>query len=167
MGMIGAYKRLSAEQLQELLASPETITDLLYPDDDEDDIAEDPSMIDIDKAWHGLHFLLNGDPWSGEGPLFSVVLGGTEIGEDLGYGPARYLTPEEVKETAAALDNVTDVELRAKYDPAAFAAADIYPQIWGGDAAEALEYIMQSLTTVRAFFREAAEHGEAVLLYMM
>jgi len=54
--------------------------------------------ISIDKAWHGLHYLLCGAPEPVAGPLGQAVFGGTDIGEDQGYGPARYFTPTQVAE---------------------------------------------------------------------
>src|SRR5262249_38852831 len=59
--------------------------------------------VSIDKAWHGLHYLLCGAPEPAPGPLGQAVFGGTEIGEDQGYGPARYFTPAQVAEIATAL----------------------------------------------------------------
>src|SRR5262249_47562522 len=54
--------------------------------------------VSIDKAWHGLHYLLCGAPEPAPGPLGQAVFGGTEIGEDQGYGPARYFTVPPVPE---------------------------------------------------------------------
>ena len=161
MGMIGGYKRISQEQLDELLQSPDALEELLFGDEE-----ADPHQLDVDKAWHGLHFLLNGEPWSGEGPLFNAVLGGTPIGEDMGYGPVRYLTPQEVRETAQALQQLNDADLRSRFDPAAFAAADIYPDIWVRDGVEGLDYVMTYLEEVRRFFLVAAEQGEGMLLFL-
>ena len=44
----------------------------------------------LEKAWHGLHYLLTGDAWGGGPPLNFIVMGGDEIdGVDTGYGPPR------------------------------------------------------------------------------
>jgi len=48
--------------------------------------------VSLDKAWHGLHYLLCGALEPAPGPLGQAVFGGTEIGEDQGYGPARYFS---------------------------------------------------------------------------
>lgn len=158
MGMVGCYRRISADQLEALLRNPETVEELVFSEE------EDGTVIEIDKSWHGIHFLLNGAPWSGEGPLFNVVLGGRELGEvEVGYGPARYLTPAEVQETNAALATVSDGELRARYNPEAFRTADIY--VVNGSNPEDLDYMMQYLSEVRQIFGQAAANGEAMLLY--
>src|SRR5271165_1779219 len=73
--------------------------------------------LNIDKSWHGIHFLLTSSAWGGTPPLSNAVLGGTEFGPDLGYGPARYLTPDQVKEVAAGLDRITGETLRGRFNP--------------------------------------------------
>jgi hypothetical protein len=175
MSMIGNYVHISAEQLALLQADPGSISDLLdslYPDEqgDEDDEPAPPKIphLDIDKAWHGIHFLLNDSAWEGDAPLFNVVLGGTELGdEDVGYGPARYLTPEEVQETAHAISQVSVDDLLRRYDPRRMTKAEIYPEIiWERDRDEALQYLLDYYVNVVAFFREAARHGQAMLLFM-
>ena len=53
---------------------------------------------DLDKAWHGIHYLLTGTAWAGAEPLNFIVCGGTEVGDiDVGYGPARVFSSNDVK----------------------------------------------------------------------
>jgi len=61
------------------------------------------NSISLEKAWHGLHFLLTGDPWGGSGYRAFLLCGGIEQGEDMGYGPARLFDAEEVGEIAETL----------------------------------------------------------------
>src|SRR5215203_4027303 len=62
--------------------------------------AEIPSPveeIDLDKSWHGIHYLLTKTAWAGEPPLSFLVLGGAEVGDiDVGYGTARAFRSDEV-----------------------------------------------------------------------
>ena len=96
MSMIGNFLQVSPSDLEELIADPSGVHSVhLDPNDDEHE-----NCIDIDKAWHGIQFLLANDPWGGEPPLANAVLGGTEIGDDVGYGPARYLNADEVRAVA-------------------------------------------------------------------
>src|SRR5687767_14577361 len=47
-------------------------------------------VTDLDKAWHGIHYLLTGTAAEGGKPLDFLVSGGREVGNvDIGYGPAR------------------------------------------------------------------------------
>jgi len=175
MSMIANYMHIPPEQLAELQADPGSISnflELLYPDEqaDEDTEGDLPKIrhLDIDKAWHGIHYLLNGRAWEGEPPLFNVVFGGTELGdEDLGYGPARYLTPEEVRETYLALERISVDDLRARYNARAMTKAEIYPEIvWERDGDLALQYLVDYYVEVVEFFEEATRLGDAMLLYM-
>jgi hypothetical protein len=121
-------------------------------------VGEMGKYFSLDKAWHALQFMLNGHPSEGTGPLFDAILGGTEVGEDMGYGPSRVLTPDEVRAVAVALNKVDRTELKKKFDPKAFKKNDIYVGDW--DFKE-LNARLKDLTT---FFEEAAENGNAMLL---
>src|SRR5687768_4410646 len=100
MSMIGNFTAIRPDQLAVLVADPDLVSSFLYP---EDGVDKPINHLDIDKAWHAIHYTLNGSVWEGEGPLSWVILGGQELGEDVGYGPVRYLDPTQVKSVAAAL----------------------------------------------------------------
>src|SRR5690349_11334743 len=98
MGMIIVFHLARREQLSSLLASPEQVTDFLR-DSGGEDVGLSENRLDLDKAWHGLHFLLTGTDWGGTPPLNFIVAGGETIGDvDVGYGPARAFTPEQLAE---------------------------------------------------------------------
>lgn len=163
MSMIGNYLRISSEQLAALREQPATITTVLFPDDESD---EHPAgmHLDIDKAWHAIQFLLTGDPWEGEPPLQNAVMGGTELGEeDLGYGPARWLAPDEVESVAAALAAISGDELWSRFDAEAFEEAEIYPQGWQLDGRD---YVVGHYEALCEFFAAAGRAGDAMLLYL-
>lgn len=161
MSMIGCFLSLNAFELEELIADPSGVADFVFPDEEENE-----ASIDVDKAWHGIHFLLTGDAWGGSPPLADVVLGGTEIGEDIGYGPARYLTPAETKAAADAIAAISPDDFRARYDAAALSKHEIYPGIWDDPEDEALEYLAEHFESIREYFEEAATRGDAMLKYI-
>jgi hypothetical protein len=164
MSMIGNYLRIPEADLNRVVKDLASITALLYPEDGSDLPAD--RHLDTDKAWHLIHFLLTGDAWAGEGPLRNAVLGGTEIGEkDVGYGPARYLTPAQVRETSAALTPISSQELWSRFDRQAAEDADIYPAGWVG-AEEDRDYIVGNFETLKEFFVQAAQANDAVILYL-
>ena len=79
--------------------------------------------IDVDKSWHGMHYLLTGSAEGGTPPLDFLLEGGQTVGdEDVGYGPARVFTAAETRSIAAAVAAISDEELRARYDPSAMDA---------------------------------------------
>jgi Domain of unknown function (DUF1877) len=161
MSMCGAYLRVTSAELERVKQDPESVVKLFFPDDERD--ADGATHLDVDKAWHAIQFLLTDDPWSGEPPLQNVVMGGTELGEDLGYGPARYLVPGEVHEVATALGHITGEALWSRFSATKFATAEIYPQGWIGSNEER-DYVVERYEQLREFFREAASAGDAMLL---
>lgn len=162
MSMIGNYRRIKQTRLDELLARPEQLSYFLYPDGDDDDSAH----LDIDKTWHIIHFLLNDDAWEGTWPLVGVVMGGTEISdEDVGYGPARYLTPDAVKEVSRAVSAISPDALWARFDADAVQQAEIYPEVWSS-ASEDQSYVTGYYQQLQDFFAAAAASGEAVIIYL-
>lgn len=163
MSMIGNFRRVRGEVLDDLLANPDAITAVLYERE-----APEADALDIDKAWHGLHFLLTGDAWDGEPPLNFIVGGGAPIGDvDVGYGPARGFAPDEVRAIAAALAPITEATLRARFDPGAMMDEDIYPTIWDRPAEEddTLGYLVDYFSPLKAFVTETAEQGLALIVY--
>lgn len=119
----------------------------------------------LDKAWHGIHFLLTGTAWEGAPPLNFVVAGGVTLEEiDAGYGPPRLFTSAQVQAIAAALAPVDIATLRARFDPAAMARLDIYPQIWERDGIEALDYCLDYYAGLKEFVAAAAARGQGIVV---
>ena len=164
MSMIGNYRRISEARLKDLLAHPEALSAFLYPEDETP--ADGEEHLDIDKAWHLIHFLLNGQTWEGTWPLVGAVLGGTELSEeDIGYGPARYLLPGDVSEVSRGLSDISSEALWSRFDADAVRKAEIYPEAWQGDSGDR-EYITGNYDRLRLFFATAAAKGQAILLYL-
>lgn len=68
----------------------------------------------LDKAWHGLHYLLTG---------------GEEVG-DLPAGPARLLSPTQTREFHEAVIAFTPEDLRRRFDAERMQALGVYPNNW-------------------------------------
>jgi hypothetical protein len=169
MSMIGQYRRITLGQLYDLQDALrdnlEALSEYLYPESRSYN-PPDPKL-EIGKSWHGIHFLLCGRRYDGEPPLINVVMGGTEIGEEGGYGWARYLLPEQVKEVAAALNGIDRLSLRQQFVPTMYEAAKIYPGGWTvGESEQAFDWLWDNLLRVRAFFVDAAFFNDVILLYL-
>jgi hypothetical protein len=122
---------------------------------------EPAKSISLDKAWHGLHYLLCGAAEPVPGALGQAVLGGTEIGEDLGYGPARYFTPAETKEVALALQEpALEQTLHARFNPAVMEQHGLYP---GGWDQEGDDWLIDAFRDLRDFYAAASAAGNAVI----
>ena len=117
--------------------------------------------VSIDKAWHGLHYLLCGAPEPTPGPLGQAVFGGIEIGEDQGYGPARYFTPAQVVEIASALQLPSlEHELNGRFDAMAMTQMGIYPGVWESDDRD---WLIAAFHTVHDFYAAASQAEQAVV----
>jgi hypothetical protein len=124
----------------------------------------DSRTLDIDKAWHGIHYLLTGSGNPTRDVRSLAIFGGKEVGDDLGYGPARLLSPAEVKEIARVLKDESVEKLSSRYDPKKMEKLQIYPEIWVRDGKEAFDYLAKYYRKLAAFYEKAAASGSAMLL---
>ncbi len=120
--------------------------------------------VDLDKAWHGIHYLLTGSVDSNKTLASKAIMGGEDIGPDRGYGPAQLLKPAEVKAIAKLLAETTPEMLRARYKPKEMTRLGVYPDIWERDGDEALGYALDAYKRLVAFYKLAASRGQAVIL---
>jgi len=161
MSMIGSFLRLSDADLDAVVADPDSLNKLLQYD------PENKDYFDVDKAWHGIHFLLTDSAWEGSGPLAFILHGGREIDLDLGYGPPHGFSSSEVKEIAAALEPIQPDSLFAKADQTQFEAEDIYPSIWQHEPKEeCIGYITTSFADLKKFVQETAAANRALIAYL-
>jgi hypothetical protein len=119
--------------------------------------------LNLEKSWHVLHYLLTGKVEDAPPPMGNAILGGTEIGEDLGYGPARFLTPPQVREVAAALAPISKDDLGERFNLKAMIAANIYPV---RDESE-LELAERYFEDLSCYYSAAAASGNAMLLWVV
>jgi hypothetical protein len=159
VSMICNLVAIAPNQLARLLREPARVLNVFFPDEGEVPIARD--RLDLDKMWHGLHYVLTGTAWAGDPPFSLTILGGTEIGEDTGYGPPRYLTPEEVRAVADALNGTRHDVFLARFDPNAMNEAEVYSGGWEDCHRQ---HMGQYLAHLAGFYERAAETGSAVLI---
>jgi hypothetical protein len=164
MGMAACFASADQAVLNQLRSNPDDIEDFLYPDDGD---SEPPNYADLDKAWHCIHFMLNGSAGGTDSPLSLAILGGLPVGEDMGYGPARILDPQAVARIAAALATVDDANFSARYDPEAMQAADVYlADMCVRDGDDALDYLLDNYRDLVAFYEAAAARGDGAILWI-
>jgi len=124
---------------------------------------------DLDKAWHGIHYLLTGTSWKGTPPLNLLVSGGRAVGDiDVGYGPARVLTAVDTRKACEALRALTDEDLRARFNPTDMLAKEIYPEIWDRSPEEddTLGYLIEHVQTLRRFLDQAVAQKLGLVVYV-
>jgi hypothetical protein len=121
-------------------------------------------VLSLDKAWHGVHYLLCGEVEPGASLLSQAVMGGVELGPDdegfSGYGPARYFPAARVAELSQALNRPElEVEAAARFDAGKMAALGIYP---GWNPSD-MDWVMDGFRRLRGFYQDAAGKGRAIV----
>ena len=161
MAMISVWRMVGDDQIEELAEEPAQIAALLD---------EDGPDIDLDHAWHGIHFLLAGSARETAGPR-GYILGGRPVGEvNVGYGPARMLTSQEVAIFDDLLQCISTEEFCARFDPEAMTAAGIYPDdLWDqaltGEE-DVLAYLTEHFVELKDFVAAAHRNGMGVITYL-
>lgn len=197
MGMYFSMNTLSDENIDRLLDFPPLVWKVVAPDDPErfdEEVQVKPGWLDrllgrtppaptippfslqdgevfnsdLDKAWHGIHYLLTGSDWQGTPPLDFIIRGGHDIGNiDLGYGPARAFTAAETAALQALLADWDEDTLRSRYNPDEMLKLDIYPRIWDFDPAEddAFGYCADYFRELQQFLARATERRLGMIVY--
>jgi hypothetical protein len=131
----------------------------------------DPSRVDLEKDWHALHFLLTGDAsldpeHHPHDPLYNLVMGGKPTSLEASYGPVRKFEQNDIRQIVAAIENISIDELRERFSPEAFNAAEIYPRPrpGGWDLTE-MEGVFEIFPKLRQLFVDALNTGEVVIVY--
>jgi hypothetical protein len=120
---------------------------------------------DLDKAWHGIHFLLTGTAWEGDPPLNFLLVGGRDV-ED--FENAHTFTAAETGDIAAALARVDDAELRRRFAPEEMMRLEIYPEIWDRDPAkdDTLGYLLEMTGVLRGALDHVVGRGYGLLVML-
>jgi hypothetical protein len=161
MAMIANLRPASDADIARLLANPTEITRFLYGS-----AADGSVQVVLNKAWHAIHYVLNGSRLGGEEPLNFLVAEGTPVGDvDVGYGPARVLTSHRVRQLATALIGIQPDEVARRVDLKRFDEEAIYPGNWQRNGYNA-DYVVLHYRHLREFISRTAEQGQGLILYI-
>lgn len=165
MGMIATVLRVTKNELEEYLKDSKKLEDWVYDEKN----YESPKLLDLDKAWDGIIFLLTGDSFAGmEHPLVRILFSNELIDDeqDMGYGPAHYLTAEQVKELNTELSVISAESLRKNFDGKKMHEAEVYPFYDPNPGDDEADYLLDNYTALQAFYAEAAKNDEAVISWI-
>ena len=160
MSMLWVGVQISNETLEKARKDPSVIQTMLNK------AAGDPHALHLDKAWAGVHWLLAGQLGPSANVETKIIYGGTPVGEDLGYGPARFLNPAEVKEAAARLAKLSHDGLGQNYNPEMMDEAGVYPSGWSREREESKKWLLESCDQLARFLSDAAGKGNALLTFL-
>jgi Domain of unknown function (DUF1877) len=124
--------------------------------------------VSLENAWHGLHYLLTGDPTEMSGPLAFIVAGGEEVPDsNSGYGPARIFLPTETAEINAALADVDDSALWSRFDAEAMTEQGVYPPfIWHEPEEDLKDKYLSYFNNLKQLVATAVTRGQALVIYL-
>ena len=164
MGMIMYLLRISKQELESYIDKPDLFLE---------NRVDDAYSMDIDKAWGGILYLLTGKAFASGSPedevdsLNRIFFSAQFFDEDMdvGYGPAHYLTPEQVAGIHRKIASLTEADLKARYDPEAMnEEEELYPSLdWNEEDFEYLYFHFQAL---QSFFATASSRGEAIVTFL-
>ncbi len=165
MGMSSTLIRITAKELNAYLEDSSLLEKRIYQDE------EDAKSIDLDKNWDGILFLLTGGGIASglEHDLARIIFSGNLIDEeqDLGYGPAHYLTATEIQDYYTKLSAFGIDELKNNFDPIKMDELDVYPSgIWQRENEEARGYLLEAFEELKAFYAKAVEAKQAVISFI-
>ena len=164
MGMIANLLRVTQSELEDYLEDSSLLEDRIY-----DDEGDEQNLVDIDKSWDGIIFLLTGQNCgsTNDHPLVEILFSEQiiDVEQNLGYSPAHYLTPKEVIELNNQISKITIADLKQKFDPEKMTELGVYPIIWD-EGEEAFDYLANGFTDLQNVYAEAAKNGEAIITFL-
>lgn len=99
--------------------------------------------------------------------MFSrLVLSGNTLFDDDDEFAARLIAPGDVKELAAALEDLTWEDVRGRFSVSDMLDQNIYPVTEEENEDEFFDYVWSYLSDMKDFFDDAAAEGQAVIFYM-
>ena len=158
MASRGVHFALTEEQATRLMDTPDTDDEMLMAFVGEIEDAWDREWLqETDKAWDAIHrCLTDGTLEYGRTPYHMCILGYDNIYDGDDY-IMNFLSPEEVKEVAAAIKDIDRDELRRRYDA-------IDAESYEGELSDSdFEYTWSSFPDLRDFFQKAALADRAML----
>ena len=160
MGMVIYLRRASSADISRLRVDPADWETFAFEEGQ-----SGVDLIEFDKAWHALHFMLTGSAGGTGNPLGIIAEDGEMLGTDEhGFGGFSVISPSQMQAFHEALQKLSDSELEGRYDPTTMAREDVYlADLFVDEGAEALEYVMQGVPDLRRFSASVAERGEGAI----
>lgn len=165
MGIIANYQYLSDTNLQELKSFYAEEDDIFEEVEDWNDEAE--VLLDIDKMWDALHFVLTGvsciEPIKNN-PLSEAVVGVFSIDGIEEY--ISYIEKSRIKDIVFALDNFDIEKALETFSMEECKEAELYPDIWDyeEETDEIKEEIMDYFQNMKDFYKQVLEEDGNVLV---
>ncbi|HVE82381.1 MAG TPA: DUF1877 family protein [Myxococcales bacterium] len=163
MGILMSVYSVSASDLERIIAEPE-LAEHLWDCEPGSLAARDlpRELLDLDKAWAGIHFVLTGSQDAGGGALGFLLDAGEEIGDQEGrVMPIQGIRPEEVVSISAALAPISPQLFQERLDHRQLLDEGVYGV--SDDEEEERKYLGLHYEQLRGFVARAAEKGHGLV----
>ncbi|MGI5172410.1 YfbM family protein [Treponema sp. OMZ 840] len=165
MGIRANYQFLSDENLKELKSFNAKEDEIFENVEDWNEDAE--ILLDIDKMWDALHFLLtgvdSGKPIEND-PLSEAVVGVSSLDDVEEF--IAYTEKTRIADIVSALDNFDIEKALEKFSMQKCKKADLYPNIWDyeEEADEIKEELIDCFQNMKEFYKQVLEVNGNVLV---
>ena len=155
--------RITEDQLQTFKVLPDLFEDFLKTP------LETESCY-LDKTWDAVHHVFTGvnldDFESLQPPLKYLMFSNQYFDEeqDMGYGPAHYILPEQVKAVNTIISDMNTETLVSNYNPQKLRADKVYLRDWKSPEMKAI--VLHYCNELKTFYSKAAKNGDGIVTYI-
>lgn len=165
MGLIANYSCLSDANLKALKAMGSEEEEIIESVEEWND--DDELLLDIDKMWDVLHFVLTGvgtDHKDDKNPLSQAVLGVTAVEDITDY--VAYTEHNHLANIVATLEQFDMESALESFDMTACKEAELYPNIWDYDEEEEeiKDELLHDFEQMKRFYKQVLDANGNVLV---
>ena len=165
--MIAFMLRINEADLDSMLEESSLLEGRFYGEEEEEDgekVEDGSEMIDLDKAWDGVMYLLSPENRY-EGPLSKIIFSDKAVDEaqDFGYGPAHYFSVEDVSSLNALISVIKPEDLLENFNADKMNEQGVYPSSWNEDDEEDRDYLIDAFREIQKFYASAVESKQGIV----
>ncbi len=165
MGMIANYQLIRDEQLKSLKNFNAEEDDIFEEVEDWNEEAE--ILLDLDKMWDALHFVLTGKGINHlikGNPLSEAVVGVSSIDDAEEF--IAYTEKSRIADIVSALDDFDIEKAMENFNMEECKEAELYPDIWDykEEADDIKNDLMNCFQDMKAFYKEVLEANGNVMV---
>jgi len=161
MSIAAKYRLVSEAESEDLNQNPDCLIQLLFPEKCD---ASDVRSYDIDKSWQVLHFVLTGTVDANKSLLGQAIFGGEAIGDELDYGPVRFLSACKVREVFVELESV---DFNRKFNQIEISNSVVDDVYLGREfLEEGVESLAPHFSELKNIYQIAVDSESGLLIYL-
>ena len=125
-------------------------------------------VLDLEKSWHGLHFLFTGSAEDTTLPNGFLISGGLDLESEDDDNAPRLLDADQVREIHTFLQSLSRDDLTRRYDAHRMTELEIYPDaIWMRDTIgdrSARDHLLDAFDELQSFIAVTHERRQAIVV---